>query len=128
MVVDVQLCKEEGKPFGFRLIGGADFEIPLTCSKVSERGRELLISRLIMPHTSPQIMRGKNGGKIIAIKYAARKMHFRVKIHSRLHNHEKLIQFSFIFHLFLNHMSEPSVSAAVWFNLFIFIYHEMREI
>lgn len=34
MVVDVKLCKEEGKPFGFRLIGGADFEIPLTCSKV----------------------------------------------------------------------------------------------
>lgn len=36
MVVDVKLCREEGKPFGFRLIGGADFEIPLTCSKVSE--------------------------------------------------------------------------------------------
>lgn len=36
MVVDVKLCKEEGKPFGFRLIGGADFEIPLTCSKVSD--------------------------------------------------------------------------------------------
>lgn len=35
MVVDVELCKEDGKPFGFRLIGGADFEIPLTCSKVS---------------------------------------------------------------------------------------------
>lgn len=37
MVVDVKLCKEEGKPFGFRLIGGADFEIPLTCSKVSDK-------------------------------------------------------------------------------------------
>lgn len=36
MVVDVKMCREEGKPFGFRLIGGADFEIPLTCSKVSE--------------------------------------------------------------------------------------------
>lgn len=36
MVVDVTLCKEEGKPFGFRLIGGADFEFPLTCSKVVE--------------------------------------------------------------------------------------------
>jgi hypothetical protein len=36
MVVDVKLCKEEGKPFGFRLIGGSDFELPLTCSKVSE--------------------------------------------------------------------------------------------
>lgn len=35
MVVDVKLTREEGKPFGFRLIGGADFEIPLTCSKVS---------------------------------------------------------------------------------------------
>lgn len=34
MVVDVKLCKEDGKPFGFRLIGGADFEIPLTCSRV----------------------------------------------------------------------------------------------
>lgn len=28
------MCREEGKPFGFRLIGGADFEIPLTVSKV----------------------------------------------------------------------------------------------
>jgi hypothetical protein len=36
MVVDVKMSREEGKPFGFRLIGGADFEIPLTCSKVSE--------------------------------------------------------------------------------------------
>jgi hypothetical protein len=36
MVVDVTLRKEDGKPFGFRLIGGADFDIPLTCSRVSE--------------------------------------------------------------------------------------------
>ncbi|CRL04620.1 CLUMA_CG017688, isoform A [Clunio marinus] len=36
MVVDIKLCKEDGKPFGFRLIGGADFEIPLTCSRVIE--------------------------------------------------------------------------------------------
>lgn len=36
MVVDVYFCKEEGKPFGFRLIGGADFDLPLTCSRVSE--------------------------------------------------------------------------------------------
>lgn len=35
MVVDVKITREEGKPFGFRLIGGADFDIPLTCSKVS---------------------------------------------------------------------------------------------
>lgn len=35
MVVDVALFKEDGKPFGFRLIGGADFDLPLTCSRVS---------------------------------------------------------------------------------------------
>lgn len=37
MVVDVKMVKEEGKPFGFRLIGGADFEIPLTVSRVCLR-------------------------------------------------------------------------------------------
>lgn len=45
MVVDVKLCKEEGKPFGFRLIGGADFEIPLTCSKVRKQLQEEKLSR-----------------------------------------------------------------------------------
>lgn len=34
MVVDLRLSKEQGQPFGFRLIGGADFEIPLTVSRV----------------------------------------------------------------------------------------------
>lgn len=34
MVVDVQLCRAPGQPFGFRLIGGRDFEIPLTVSRV----------------------------------------------------------------------------------------------
>lgn len=35
MVVDVKLCRAPGQPFGFRLIGGSDFEIPLTVSRVS---------------------------------------------------------------------------------------------
>lgn len=35
MVVEVTLYREEEKPFGFRLIGGADFELPLTISRVS---------------------------------------------------------------------------------------------
>lgn len=34
MVVDVQLFRAPGQPFGFRLIGGRDFEIPLTVSRV----------------------------------------------------------------------------------------------
>ncbi|CAO1388389.1 unnamed protein product [Diamesa serratosioi] len=38
MVVDLRLSKEQGQPFGFRLIGGADFEIPLTVSRVVENG------------------------------------------------------------------------------------------
>ena len=34
MVVDITLRREPGQPFGFRLIGGSDFEIPLTVSRV----------------------------------------------------------------------------------------------
>lgn len=34
MVVDITLRREMGQPFGFRLIGGSDFEIPLTVSRV----------------------------------------------------------------------------------------------
>ena len=34
MVVDLKLFREPGQPFGFRLIGGRDFEIPLTVSRV----------------------------------------------------------------------------------------------
>ncbi|KAG5681342.1 hypothetical protein PVAND_010787 [Polypedilum vanderplanki] len=34
MVVDVKLSRQPGQPFGFRLIGGRDFEIPLTVSRV----------------------------------------------------------------------------------------------
>jgi hypothetical protein len=35
MVVDLKFIKEDNQAFGFRLIGGADFEIPLTVSRVS---------------------------------------------------------------------------------------------
>ncbi|CAG9802844.1 unnamed protein product [Chironomus riparius] len=38
MVVDITLRREPSQPFGFRLIGGSDFEIPLTVSRVVEGG------------------------------------------------------------------------------------------
>jgi len=34
MVVDITLRRDPSQPFGFRLIGGSDFEIPLTVSRV----------------------------------------------------------------------------------------------
>lgn len=37
MVVDIKLKREQGQSFGFRLIGGRDFEIPLTVSRVCIR-------------------------------------------------------------------------------------------
>jgi hypothetical protein len=46
MVVDVKLCREPGQPFGFRLIGGRDFEIPLTVSRVSSTHFFNMSSRL----------------------------------------------------------------------------------
>jgi hypothetical protein len=35
MVVDLKFSKFDNTPFGFRLVGGADFDIPLTVVKVS---------------------------------------------------------------------------------------------
>lgn len=35
MVVDVKLCRFQDVPWGFRLTGGADFDVPLTVVKVS---------------------------------------------------------------------------------------------
>lgn len=37
MVVDIKMCRFENVPWGFRLVGGADFEFPLTVVKVSRR-------------------------------------------------------------------------------------------
>lgn len=42
MVVDVKLCRAEGQPFGFRLIGGRDFEIPLTVSRVCINKKKII--------------------------------------------------------------------------------------
>lgn len=35
MVIDIKMCRFENVPWGFRLVGGADFEFPLTVVKVS---------------------------------------------------------------------------------------------
>ncbi|XP_055849004.1 stage VI sporulation protein D isoform X2 [Episyrphus balteatus] len=36
MVVDIKMCRFDNVPWGFRLVGGSDFEIPLTVVKVTE--------------------------------------------------------------------------------------------
>nr|XP_036219867.1 titin isoform X2 [Bactrocera oleae] len=36
MVIDIKMCRFENVPWGFRLVGGADFEFPLTVVKVNE--------------------------------------------------------------------------------------------
>lgn len=36
MVMELKLSKSEEGKFGFRLVGGADFEIPLTVSLVNK--------------------------------------------------------------------------------------------
>lgn len=34
MVIDIKMCRFENVPWGFRLVGGSDFEYPLTVVKV----------------------------------------------------------------------------------------------
>lgn len=34
MVLDIKMCRFENVPWGFRLVGGSDFEFPLTVVKV----------------------------------------------------------------------------------------------
>lgn len=34
MVLDLKLSRDENVPWGFRLAGGADYDIPLTVTKV----------------------------------------------------------------------------------------------
>ncbi|XP_036336297.1 titin-like [Rhagoletis pomonella] len=36
MVIDIKMCRFDNVPWGFRLVGGADFEFPLTVVKVNE--------------------------------------------------------------------------------------------
>ncbi|XP_037810182.1 translation initiation factor IF-2 isoform X2 [Lucilia sericata] len=36
MVIDIKMCRFENVPWGFRLVGGSDFEFPLTVVKVTE--------------------------------------------------------------------------------------------
>ncbi|KAM7358408.1 Z band alternatively spliced PDZ-motif protein 67 isoform 3-T3 [Cochliomyia hominivorax] len=36
MVIDIKMCRFENVPWGFRLVGGSDFEYPLTVVKVTE--------------------------------------------------------------------------------------------
>lgn len=36
MVIDIKMCRFDNVPWGFRLVGGSDFEIPLTVVKVTE--------------------------------------------------------------------------------------------
>ncbi|XP_067644636.1 titin homolog isoform X2 [Eurosta solidaginis] len=36
MVVDIKMCRFENVPWGFRLVGGADYEVPLTVVKVTK--------------------------------------------------------------------------------------------
>ncbi|XP_011183650.2 microtubule-associated serine/threonine-protein kinase 2 isoform X2 [Zeugodacus cucurbitae] len=36
MVIDIKMCRFDNVPWGFRLVGGADFQFPLTVVKVSE--------------------------------------------------------------------------------------------
>ncbi|XP_055903886.1 titin isoform X2 [Eupeodes corollae] len=36
MVIDIKMCRFDNVPWGFRLVGGADFDIPLTVVKVTE--------------------------------------------------------------------------------------------
>lgn len=74
MVVDVKLCKEEGKPFGFRLIGGADFEIPLTCSKVSVNDENGIKNAVVNNATLIASRSGMEMEKLARINYA--KVHF----------------------------------------------------
>jgi len=35
MVIDIKMCRFDNVPWGFRLVGGADYEYPLTVVKVS---------------------------------------------------------------------------------------------
>lgn len=34
MVIDIKMCRFDNVPWGFRLVGGADYEYPLTVVKV----------------------------------------------------------------------------------------------
>ncbi|XP_037933465.1 myosin-13 isoform X2 [Teleopsis dalmanni] len=38
MVIDIKMCRFDNVPWGFRLVGGSDFEHPLTVVKVNEGG------------------------------------------------------------------------------------------
>lgn len=45
MVLDLKFARLENIPWGFRLTGGNDFELPLTVIKVSVRVDVLLVTR-----------------------------------------------------------------------------------
>lgn len=34
MVIDIKMCRFDNVPWGFRLVGGADYDYPLTVVKV----------------------------------------------------------------------------------------------
>lgn len=43
MVLDLKLSRIENVPWGFRLAGGADYDIPLTVTKVIDFFRAVLV-------------------------------------------------------------------------------------
>lgn len=56
MVLDIKMCRFDNVPWGFRLVGGADYDYPLTVVKVrpdSKKERNLYAATPT-PHASPQ--------------------------------------------------------------------------